>query len=130
MPRIIRYLVPGLERDTPERLRAALASTGRRITTPDGAGAAPPRLLRWQVRALAGDAGTCREVDDSDADAWDLSLARSLSQVVDGFVAALTTESTASRYGEALFFAGRTVEARSWFQLGGDLALAATVGDG
>jgi hypothetical protein len=120
VPHAIRYLMPSATNDAAAVLTRALARAGRPAThvqplpvdrrlppLPDG-------TLRWTVRALTGDTGLFLMAQDAGPTRWDLVFARALSAEADGFVVVLDVHPNRGRFGEALFFAGRTIQARSW----------------
>lgn len=119
--------MPSATNDAAAVLTRALARAGRPVTDirplpvdrrlpvlPDG-------TLRWEVRALTGDTGLFLMAQDVGPTRWDLVFARALSAEADGFVAVLDVHPYRGRFGEALFFAGRTIQARSWHADEGDL---------
>lgn len=76
--------------------------------------------LRMSVRNLPGDAGEFLRLDQ-EGGAWDPVFARALSEELDGFITAVNYESVPGHYAEALFFCGRTIQARSWNASHGDI---------
>ena len=108
MARYIRYLAPSLTAGDFSIAAQALADSGYSRATPGGA------HLTLTARALTLDAGSFLEIDAYGDALWDPFFARALSAAADGFTFTMEYLSVPGHYGEALFFAGRTLQARSW----------------
>jgi hypothetical protein len=115
MARYIRYAAPSLTPDDLSKVAESLRQTGCSLDSPGGV------FLHLAVRALTLDSGTFLEIDEDGDALWDLSFARALSAAADGFVSTVKYLSGPGHYGEALFFAGRTLQARSWSNSENDL---------
>ena len=108
MARYTRYLIPSLSSATLPLVESALRACGY---TPSASG---EMFLHAVVRRMVHGTGTFAEVFQSGEGPWDPSFARRLSAVTDGFVSTSEYWSVPEEYGEGLFFAGRTLQARSW----------------
>ena len=116
MARYTGYLVPSLTGAGLPAVAQVLRDSG--YDPGESAGAEAGLCLA--VRSLTGDTGEFLEIEQSGGP-WDLEFARALSAAVEGFVPAVTYASVPGHYGEALFFCGRTLQARSWNLPQGDI---------
>lgn len=109
------YFAPSPGSSMP-RVVQALRDSGYVPGETCGAGAE----LRVTVRTLPGGAGEFLRLD-REGGVWDPVFARALSAELDGFITAVNYESVPGHYAEALFFCGRTLQARSWNAPQGDI---------
>ena len=103
-----RYLVPSLTPGTLFWVEQALLASGY-VPSADG-----EMLLHATVRKIVHGTGTFAEIFQPGEGPWDPWFARQLSQITDGFVSTITYRPVPGLYGEGLFFAGQTLQVRSW----------------
>src|SRR6185437_2871131 len=103
MASYVRYLAPSLMAGDLPKVAQALKESGWPVDSSGGT------ALHLTVRSLTIDEGTFLEIEGEEDRAWNLSFARSLSAAVAGFVSCVRFISGPGRYGEGLFFTGRTL---------------------